>query len=140
MILYIVAYFSDFFYVVERLFDFHDTSIIKGKDALLGGWIVSKKAFVPWVSNLIFFFLILYKKPIPLLKTILSILMVWLGFHIFKLKGYTEFKWKDTIYISLYPRNGIYIWLISYFSLAIYIVIEEVKFIKRKLFHNIPKQ
>ena len=125
--LYIIAFYSDFFYAVEQHVEFQETKFIEGKDALLNGWIISRKTMVPWFSNLIFLFLIFFNRPIPILKTILAFIMIWLGLHIFKLDSYTESAWMDTFYFRLYPENGIYIWLTSYFMLTVHVLITEVK-------------
>ena len=127
ILVFIYSLFSDFFYQVE-MGEFGGTKLLSGSDFLFYGWTINKHAFITCLSSWIYLFLILFNKKIPVIKILLSIVMIFFANHIFAIHDYHDYYGKSHMYLKLYHKNGIYIWLTSLFLMALHVTIKEILF------------
>lgn len=122
---YFLALFSNIFVGFED--HFRVTSEFLGIEGLLFGWLVSKNFFLPWFSNLIYWYLILLGKYFNFLRVILSLAMIVFGLFIFDVNEAKVEMMMDRYYYELTPTSGIYLWLGSYILLAVHYIIGDWK-------------
>ena len=128
---YILALFSNIFVGFEN--HFRVTSEFLGIEGLLFGWFTStsKMSFLPLLSNLIYWYLILFGKYFNFLRLFFCLVMIVSGLFIFNVTGVTVEMMMDRYHYTLTPASGIYLWLSSYIVLSIHYFIGDWKLYRK---------
>lgn len=134
MLAYFLALFSNIFVGFEH--HFRETIEVLGIEGLLFGWFTStsKISILPLLSNLIYWYLILFGKYFNFLRLIFCLVMIFTGLLIFNVSGVTIGRMMDNYHYTLTPASGIYLWLSSYILLSIHYFIGDWK-----LYRNLKK-
>ena len=101
-----------------------------GIEGLLFGWTFTIWAVIPWLSNILYGYLILFGRFFPYLRTIISLAMVSLSLFIFKLDEVKVSRWKFYWNYELEIEIGIYYWLVAIILLALHFFLADWKHYK----------